>query len=387
MKNYQILSLIVAVTLASCQSNNQDGSLEGKKQQLDEARTELSALKSKIASLEKEIKAADPSFGRGTAVLVSPIVVKKGSFEHLTEVRGSAESRRNVTLSAQMGGEIRRVSVREGDRVAKGQVLVTLNTEVLASTLAEIKSSYELAKTVFERQEKLWNQKIGTEVQYLQAKNNKESLEKRIAATQAQMDQFVVRAPFGGLVDDVSALEGQMATPGAPLVRMVNAEDLYIRADVSEDFLGRVNKGDAATITIPALNKELKSTVSSVGQVINPENRTFSIEIRLPDGYNVKPNQVAIVSFRDYANANTFSVPTKIIQRDNKGQFVFGIETKGNTSNAKKLYVQLGTSYKGQTEVIEGLTDGQTIIGEGFRDVADGLEVTIAEQSASVTKK
>jgi RND family efflux transporter MFP subunit len=270
------------------------------------------------------------------------------------------------------------VHAKEGQRVAQGQTLVVLDADVLRSSLAEIKTQLELAKITFEKQEKLWNQKIGTEIQYLQAKNQMESLERRLETTNAQMDQTVVKAPFTGTIDRVDALEGEMAVPGAPLVRMVNANDIYVSADVSEDFMGRFSIGDPVEVRFPSTEKEVKSTISSVGQVINPENRTFAFEIRLPSGLDVKPNQVTIVTFRDYVNQSAFTVPTKVIQSDSEGQFIYAVDKQGEIPVAKKIYIKPGKGYKSQTEILEGLSGAETIINQGFRDVTDGVEISIA---------
>ena len=380
------LTIATLVLLVAACGQKDTNSLEAKKQELEKIKAEMADLKSKVSALEKEIKAQDPTFGKAAAIRVEGILVKQGAFERFTEVRGSAESRRNVAISSQMGGEIKRVHVREGQRVAKGDVLVSLNAEVLQSSLAELKSTYDLAKTTYERQERLWKQKIGTEMQYLQAKNQKEGIEKRIAATEAQLDQLILKAPFSGTIDQVDALEGQLATPGLPLVRIVSASDLYINADVSDDFIGKIKAGDKVKVFFPGPDTELNSYVSSVGQVINPENRTFSVEVKLPDGSSVQPNQIAAVTFRDYVNANAYSVPTKLIQRDSQGQFVYLVEKKNNETVARKAYIQTGVSYNGNTEVLTGLSSGQLLVGAGFREVADGVEIEVAESTTPIAK-
>jgi membrane fusion protein (multidrug efflux system) len=381
-----LFTIATLVMLAACQTEDKN-SLTAKKQELEKTKTELADLKKKISDLEKEIRAEDPSFGKAAAIKVEVMPVTEAAFERFTEVRGSAESRRNVAISSQMGGEVRRVHVREGQQVAKGQVLVSLNADVLESTLAELKTSYELAKTTYERQERLWNQKIGTEIQYLQAKNQKEATEKRIAATEAQLDQLILRAPFTGTVDQVDAREGQMASPGVPLVRLLSASDLYITADVSDDFIGKIKAGDKVKVFFPGPDTEVSSYVASVGQVINPENRTFQVEIKLPDGAKVQPNQIAAVTFRDYVNPKTIAVPTRLIQRDSQGQFVFVVQKGEQETVARKAYIQTGVSYNGNTEVVSGLSNGQWVVGAGFREVADGMEIEVTETAASPVAK
>jgi membrane fusion protein, multidrug efflux system len=221
-------------------------------------------------------------------------------------------------------------------------------------------------------------------VQYLQAKNNKESLEKRLEVAKAQLDQTMVKAPFSGTIDRVDALVGEMASPGIPLVRMVNPNDMYVKADVSEDFIGKLKAGDGVEIFFPAFDKKIKSTILSVGQVINAENRTFRVEARLVNEVNAKPNQVVVISVRDYINPKVFQIPTKILQRDNAGQYVYQIVNQGNTLVAKKVYVEPGLSYDGHTEILKGLTGTEQLVYEGFREVTEGAELKIAETEKAV---
>ncbi|MBX2896061.1 MAG: efflux RND transporter periplasmic adaptor subunit [Cyclobacteriaceae bacterium] len=377
----KLYTLATLVLLVACSAETDSG-LEAKKKELDAARTELVALKEKIGDLEKEILALDPSFARNNnAVLISTWPLELKPFEHFVDIRGSVESRKNVGLSAVGGGKVEKVLVTEGQNVAAGQTLVVLDADILRNTIAELKTSLELATTLYDKQAKLWSQKIGSEVQYLQAKNNKESLEKRLAVTQAQLDQAIVKAPFAGTIDKVDARVGEMASPGMPLVQMVSSGDMYIRADVSEDFIGKINPGDQVQIFFPAFDKQIKSTITSVGQVINPENRTFRIEARLVADLKAKPNQVVVVSVRDYVNTKAYQVPTKIIQRDNAGEYIFATDKKGSALIAKKVYVKSGLSQNGITEIKEGLTGSEQIIYEGFREVTEGAELTIADST------
>lgn len=379
--------LVILVVLAACGNSGTGSDLEAKKKELESARNEMFTLKEKIGNLEKEIIALDPTFARNNnAVLISTWSLEAKPFEHYVDVRGSVESRKNVSLSAMSGGKIERVLVSEGQPVTAGQLLVALEADILKNSIAELKTSLELANTIYEKQRKLWEQKIGSEVQYLQAKNNKESLEKRLAVTQAQLDQTQIRAPFAGTIDKVDALVGEMASPGLPLVRMVNPNDMYVKADVSEDFIGKLRPGDKVDIYFPAFNQRMKSNIISVGQVINPENRTFRVEARLENA-NAKPNQVVVVSIRDYVNTKVLQIPTKILQRDSEGQYIFVIEQKEGKPVARKVIVKTGQSYNGITEVLEGLTGTEQVIFEGFREVTEGAELRIAEQTGVVASK
>jgi membrane fusion protein (multidrug efflux system) len=375
-----IYLFLISVLIAACDKPASD--LESKKKELEDTRNELISLREKIGKLEAEIRKEDPTFGKNSnIVLITEMALQKQPFEHFVDVRGAVESRKNVSLSALAGGKIERVWVTEGQWVNAGQTLITLEADVLRNSIKEVKTALDLANTVYEKQANLWSQKIGTEVQYLQAKSNKESLERKLETLYAQLDQMVVKAPFSGAIDRIDALVGEMASPGMPLVRMVSPTDMYVKADVSEDYAGKFSKGDKVTIEIPSSGKKVSSTITSVGYVINEENRTFRVEMTFPSDVSVKPNQVVIVSLRDYINPAAISVPTKIIQSDSKGQYVYVKEKKGEELVAKRMYITLGHTYNGNTEIMQGLDGVGAVISEGYRELTEGAEVKLAEQS------
>jgi membrane fusion protein, multidrug efflux system len=389
MKTNILYSILLSTLMVACNSSQSDGDLDSKKEALEAARKDMATLKEKIAKLESEISNEDPDFAKqnSNAILVSAFVAQKQRFEHKVTVRGSVESRRNVFMSAQMGGEIQKIYVKEGQRVSQGQLLIAINADVIRNSIAELKTSLELANTVYDKQTKLWEQKIGTEIQYLQAKNNKESLERKLATTYAQLDQALVKAPFAGTVDELAVNEGEMAVPGFPLVRLVSQDNIYIKADVSERFIGKFNKGDKVDIYFPAYDKHVMSSIASVGQVINPENRTFVVEVLLPKvDFVTKPNQVAVLELRDYVSEETLSVPTRIIQKDDGGQFVYVLDDRGGKLLAKKVHVETGVSSTTQTEIISGLHGSERIVDQGFRDLTEGVEVELADSPKASPK-
>jgi len=374
--NYIILAAFI-VSLAACQ---QDESLEAKKEDLKTKKQELQDIKDDITKLEKEISAMDPEFAKQNrkATLITTLPVSQTKFEHFVELSGSVKSRKNVIVSAENMGNINSILVKEGNDVAKGQLLLSMNTELFQRGLEQLETEYSLAKTMFEKQENLWKQNIGTEVQYLQAKNRVEGLENQIANIKTQISKSQVRAPFAGTIEEVMVREGEMASTGMPLFRIVNHKDMYVKADLSEAYIGKFKKGDKIIINFPSVNQDIESTISSVGQVIDENNRTFSIEATLPEtAFKIKPNLVAILKIKDFEANVAVVVPSKLIQKDNTGEFVFITEGDSTELVAKKIQVNRGITYKNQTMITEGLTGNEFLVNEGFRDVTDGTKVKV----------
>jgi len=380
MKTSNILVIgVLALLLNAC---GQNGDVESKKAELKQKKTELQKIQASIIELEKEISALDPEFGKKNrkATLVTTRNVEKTVFEHYVEVTGAVKSRKNVLISAENMGSIRKVLHKEGSEVKRGQLLLTMDTELYQRSLDQLETEYDLAVTMFKKQANLWNQNIGTEVQYLEAKNRKESLENQIANVKTQISKSQVRAPFAGTIESVYVREGEMAQMGSPLVRIVNHHDMYIKADLSEAYVGNFKKGDPVVVTFPSLEKTLESKISSVGQVIDEMNRTFAIEALLPlTSFTIKPNLIAIVKIKDYHHDEAIVVPSKLIQKDNRGDFVFVTEQNSEELVAKKVQVDRGRTYKSNTMITSGLTGNEVLIDQGFRDVAEGSKVKVVE--------
>ncbi len=381
MRSITLLSLSILL-LTAC-GGNPEG-VEAKKQQLEEYKKEANELGQKISNLEQEIAAMDTSFNQQTrkTTLITTVPVKTKTFSHFVEVRGSVASRKNVTLSAEVPGRIQSVPVQEGQAVIKGQALVTLDGETMQNNIKELETSLELATTRFERQSSLWDKKIGTEIQYLEVKNQKESLERSLATAKSQLAQTIIRAPFGGSTDKVMARVGEMAQPGLPLVRIVSLTDMYIEADLSESLLGKFHKGDSVEVSFPSLNKSIQTTINAVGQVIDPLNRTFSVEIKLPANDElVKPNLLAIVKIKDFEAKDAVVIPANLIQTDNKGDFVYVARQQDGGMEAEKVHVKRELTYENETMISSGLEGGEKLINEGFREVAEGVALREAEQN------
>ena len=376
MKSLRISTLFImaAVLVASCGQG--EGTLEDKKERLNAAKEEIEALQNEVATLEKEIAAQDPEFGKvkENATLITTVVANKEDFSHKIEVRGNVQSRTNVFISAETMGQLTAVNVVEGQYVNKGQVLATIDSETLEKNIEEVKNQLEFATTVFEKRDRLWKQNIGTEIDYLQAKNNKESLEKSLATLQTQLEKTKIKAPFSGTIEQVPASAGQVVQPGTPIAFLVSNQNMYITAEVSEAYIGKFKRGDKVKVSLPALGAEFESTISTVGSVINQASRTFTVEVKLPNvAEYLKTNLVAIVQLTDYQVDEAVVIPSRIIQEDFEGNFVY----KVNGKKAEKIHVTLGKTYDGKSEVLAGLNGGETIVDKGNRSIADGTIVSV----------
>jgi RND family efflux transporter MFP subunit len=375
MKSFYIVPILVL--LMSC---GQD-SLDNKIHKLNQLRAEAVELNREIETLEEEISQKDPHFdsSRRQHTLISTLEVQLQPFEHKFEVRASVASRMNVLISAEASGRVEHIYIREGDQVKKGQQLITLDASVLTNTIEELKTDLDLATTIYQKRERLWKQNIGSELQYLEAKNQMETLQRRLATTKAQLKQFRLIAPFSGVVEDVQAKLGEMAMFGSPMLRILSVDAMHLEADVSEKYLGRLQKGDSVNLFFSSFNQELKSTITAVGYVINPQNRTFSVEVALPKGrFPYKPNLVAILKFRDYYQTEAMVVPSELIQQDSQGDFVYVVDTVVNELKAKKIHIIPGISYQSKTEVIQGIKAGTVLVNAGHREVTAGALVQVA---------
>nr|WP_041740172.1 efflux RND transporter periplasmic adaptor subunit [Echinicola vietnamensis] len=376
MKTFSRLSLaLVAVMAFSCGEQGSD--LEAKKAQLKAYKDQYHELKNNISELEKEIAAEDSTFAKNNrkSVLVTTVKAQNQAFEHYLEVTGSVLSKKNVNISAEVAGRIEQIEVQEGMRATKGEVLVSIDGESIDNNIAELETQLDLATTLYEKQQRLWDREIGTEVQYLEAKNRVESLEKNLATLKTQKNKTTIRAPYHGTVEEVMVKLGELVQPGMPIINFVGESDLYIEADISEAYVGVLEQGDSVRVEFPSLGRDIKTKVTAVGAIINPSNRTFKIEVFLPRLKHIKPNMISVLRIKDYENKAATTVPTNLIQRDNKGEYVYVVD-KGQ---AKKQYITKGETYHRVSEIKEGLSGGEVLIDKGFREVAEGSKVQIVE--------
>jgi len=380
MKTYlKFLFIVLLASASSCGTGaSENDDLESKKATLEGYKKEASELNTKIASLEQEIMALDTGFAneQRKAMLITTAPVGLEDFAHYVEITGAVLSKKNVNISAEVSGRIQEMKAVEGMRVRKGEVLAEVDTETINRNIEEVETQLELARVIYDKQKRLWDQQIGTEVQFLEAKNRMEILEKNLASVSTQRDRATIRAPFDGTVEEVSIRLGELVQPGTPIINFVGESNLYIEGDVSERYVGILERGDSVEVRFPSIDKQLKTRITAVGGVIDPNNRTFKVEAYLPQGEKVKPNMISIIRIKDYESKGAVTVPTNLVLQDNKGEYVFIVENDA----AKKAYIKRGMTFQGKTEIVEGLKGNETLVNKGFREVSENNKVSIAQK-------
>ena len=364
------ISLMLTVVTISCSSNDKQAQLNTLKSQRD-------ALTEKITQLKLELALEDGAISDKNTKYVDIATVESSIFKHYIKVQGTVGSDNNILIPSQASGIVKSIHVNEGDKVSQGQLLAVLDGSIYESTISELETNLELVTTIFERQERLWNKKIGSEIQYLQAKANKESLEKKLVTVNKQYDMTKITAPINGTVDEVIIRAGEMAMAGMGAIRIVQLSKLKIDAVLSENYISQVKRNDSVSAYIPVLEKEIFLKVKSVSQVIDPKNRTFNIELNIPKTkYDIKPNMMTILTINNYINPAALTVPINIIQRTNNRQFIFVVHEKsdlgGEFFEIEKRFIKIGNQYENSVEVIDGLSTGEMVVTVGFQDLAEG---------------
>lgn len=370
MKKGIVYTLTIVALMASCKKATD------KKTELADLKKQKTELEAKIKVLETELGKSGSSneVERVVTVAVSPLTAQ--SFKHYVEVQGIVESENIVMVSPQTGGVITSILVSEGQAVKKGQLVATIDNQILRESMAEIKNQWELANTVYEKQKALWDQQIGTEVQVLQAKNAKDALEKRMNTLDAQVAMSRVYAPISGTVEIVRQRQGEMGMPGQPMMQIVNLANLKATGKVPDIYLASVRRGQAVTVTFPDLKKEINSRISNVGALVDPVSRTFGVESAIPNvGGQLKPNQIAVIKINDLAKANSIVIDQNLIQKTELGDLVYVAVQEGNKKIAQGRKVKTGINYNGKVEVIEGLNVGDNLITGGYQELVDGTPV------------
>ncbi len=312
-----------------------------------------------------------------------PVVVetaKPETFKHFINVTANVEAVNYAIISPQTPGQIVQINVVEGQKVNKGDLLFKQNSSVVEGQIQAVKAQLNLAELTYNKQKDLWeNKKVGSEIQYLQAKTQYENLKEQLKTLQAQLALTEVKAPFAGIIDVINNKVGEMASPGMPVMQLVNLDKMKIVGEVSEKYLPVVHKGDTVTVSFDTYtNLTVKSPIYRVGNIINPANRTFIVEVRLNNkNHRLKPNMVSKIYINDYTKENAITVPSIIIKKDFEKQFLFIAQKNDSTTIAKKIYVETGRSYKDRTIITKGITPGNKVIVKGYNIVTNGIEIEI----------
>ena len=375
MKRHILIIAVIATFLAACSGEKKDG-LAGKKEELAKLKTEQGETDKKIKALEIEIAKLDPKKAgeaKVKAVTVSPLTAE--TFKHYVELQGTVDAKNSAMITPKTGGAITAMNVKLGDYVSAGSVIGKIDDSILRESIEELKTQQELLNTLYDKQKNLWDQKIGTELQFIQAKSNKESLERKMATLNVQLAQSRIVSPMSGVVDQVNAKVGEMASPGVGVVRVVNLSDLKVMAKVSDTYAATVKKGDEVVIKFPDLKKEYKARISFVSTTVDPLSRTFTIEASLPSSKDLKPNMMAIVHINDATSKGALAIDQNYVQSTEKGNVVYVAVTEGNKKVAKAKEVKTGLSYNGKVEILEGLTAGDQLITLGYQEMSDGQPI------------
>lgn len=366
MKMKKFIYIPFLVLLAACSSKPKD-----KKAELADLKKQQSDINSKIEKLQSEMGTTDSA--KSTDVSVAE--VKTGNFTNYVQIQGKIDAQDNVTAYPQMQAAITALYVKPGQHVSKGQILAQLDNSVMQQNIAQSEAQVSLNQQLFDRQKNLWDQKIGTEVQYLQAQTTLQSSQKALASLKKQSALYRIISPINGTVDQMDLKLGQSATPGQTGIRIVNADVLKVKADVPESYASSVNTGNNVKILIPDANDSLVTKVTFAAKAIDATSRSFGVEIKLPVRSTLRPNMTAILKIADYSKSNTIAVPVKAIQKSETGDHVF----LNQNGVAKLVNVKSGITYGGQTEILSGLKAGDQLIVEGATEVEDGDKVKVVQ--------
>ncbi|PTX45252.1 RND family efflux transporter MFP subunit [Christiangramia gaetbulicola] len=385
MKKF-ILLFGLPLVLISCGGDAETKSIDEvlESEDLSQIRAKKSELSTEQAQIAEQIDRLDEAIKKldknRRMDLVNVHTIQDTLFKHYAEVQGNVATDENIIIYPEFSGILTDVRVNEGDMVSKGQVLARIDDGGLQNELAQLEAQERLAKTTYERQERLWEQNIGSEMQYLQAKTNYESLQSSVNRLKSQLDKTVVRAPFSGVVDDVISEQGEVVNPGQnQLFRIISLDNMYVEADVPENYLSKISKGTEVKVNIGSVGREFEGKISQVGNNINPNNRTFRIEVAVPNEKGlIKPNQIATIKLNDYTSENAIVIPESSIQKNAQGENIVYVLEQENDKNfgvAKKVVVETGLVYNDSIEIKKGLESGQILITDGAKNIRDGQEV------------
>jgi RND family efflux transporter MFP subunit len=371
----KVVLIATSLLLIACGEKSTDDLIKDKN---------ITELKNRKATIQAELEKIDAALLKGnkapeSEALVSVLTIKDTVFNHYLEIQGNVNTKENILVQPEFGGTLTALNVKAGQRVSKGQILGKVDDAGMSQQLASIENQYALAKTTFERQKNLWDKKIGSEIQFLQAQAQMISAQKSVAQMRAQVAKTVIRAPFSGTIDEVFVERGQVVAPSPQgLMRIVNLSNMYVSTTVPETYIGKLKVGTVVDVFLTSLGKTYKGKVRQVANFINPSNRSFVIEVSVPNPDNLlRPNQVAKLKIIDYTVTNAIIVPTNVVQEDGEhNKFVFiASNVSGKKGVAKKVLVKVGKSSDNVTEILNGLSANDVIVTEGANNIADGMKL------------
>ena len=382
LSNPLMLALALGITaglLTSCgEEKAQDPAGRLKELQAEQAR-----IGAEIQKLQKELrqsgsKTADNTAANTKTKLVQTLTLEEGPFRTWVEVQGTVDARQSIEVTAESMGVVRNIKVKEGQKVSKGQILAELDQTVLLQSIEEIKGQLDFAKQLYTKQSNLWKQNIGSEVQYLNAKNQKESLERRLSTIESQLDMTRIKAPVSGTVDQVYLKLGQSTAMGMPAVRVVNFNDLRVITDLSESYVSRVREGASVDMEFKDLNLSAQGRIAYVARSISALNRTFRAEVPLNNREGLyRPNMIVGMKINDYSTNKAIKIPVNLLQNSDEGTFVMVVRGEGTALKASRVSVTPGRSNGIETEILQGLQAGDRIITTGYNDLNDGQAITL----------
>lgn len=364
--------ILAAIALASCGGKKNQDDI---RKQIASYKEQIATINNKIIELQKQL--TDTTLSESNLKIVSVEAAAPKHFDHYIEIQGKLDGDNNVNVFPEAPGMVRSIFVKEGQHVAAGQVIATLNSSAVQEQLKALEAQLKLATDVYNRQKNLWDQNIGSEVQYLQSKTQKEALESQVAGIKKQIDMYQVKAPVSGTIEDLPMKVGQMVGPQMPACRIVNFGALKAVGEVAEAYTSKINQGDMVKIVVTDLKKEIPARVDFCSRYINPVNRTFTVESHFAGSNDMKANMVAVLKINDYKSDNAFVIPINMIQTDQSGKSVFIVVKENGKNIVRKKTITTGQSYNGLAEVVGGITKGDNLITTGYLIVEEGDEVLV----------
>jgi len=374
MKKYITLIIATIVTI-SCGEETKKSSLEELNAQRLIIVNQLDSLNTELKVIESEITKIDPN---KKLPIVTAFTVKNDVFKHYIEIQGVVQADKNIEIRPELGGTVNSIFVKEGQKVSAGQLLIQLDDTSIKNTMDELTTQLNLAKTTFERQERLWNQKIGSEMQYLQAKAQKESLENNLTSIKTQARKMKITAPFSGIVDVIYPKNGELTNPQMPVIRLINLDKVYVEADITESYLPVIKVGTEAVLNFPSINKEITSEIAQIGHYINPDNRSFKTRINISNkDQSIKPNLLADLKILDF-EATGIKIPSNLVQQDQTGaDYVYIIKNEDGQNKIVKSLITIANEYQHNVFVTEGIKENDVLANAGARLIKEGDIVEI----------